>query len=100
MKTITDICYNRKDVFEIVTEFPRNYVLWNIGRRNFPHPGFIPLAEPTKECNYYIKLNTLKALKLDDEDLCLYLIHMGHRRRITRETFLQLIEEYKAKSAA
>ena len=27
--------YNRKDIFEIVDEYPHGYIVWPIGRRNF-----------------------------------------------------------------
>lgn len=47
MNTLVTNNYNRKDVFEIVEKFPNGYVIWNIGRRNFPFKGYIPLAKPT-----------------------------------------------------
>lgn len=41
--------YNRKDIFEIVDEYPHGYIVWPIGRRNFPFTGYVPLAKPTDE---------------------------------------------------
>lgn len=36
--------YGTIHTFEIVSEFPHGYIIWNIGRRNFPHEGYIPLV--------------------------------------------------------
>lgn len=97
MEKIIDRNYGRTDVFEIVTEFPNGYVLWNIGRANFPHPGFIPLARPKPENKYYIRLDTLKALRLDDEDLCLHLMREGHRRWMDAPTFFEVVADWESK---
>ena len=36
----------RTDKFKIVDTFPLGYIVWPIGRENFPFPGYIPLAKP------------------------------------------------------
>lgn len=60
--------------FEIVTEWPKGgYVVWNIGRHNFEHEGYIPLAQVN--ANYTVNPITLKALYVGDEDLCLAVLH-------------------------
>lgn len=86
----------RTDEFEIVNEFPHGYVLWNIGRENFPFPGFIPIAQPKPENMYHIRLDTLKALRLDDEDLCLHLMREGHRRWMDAPTFFEVVADWTA----
>ncbi len=65
---------DNKYVFEVVTEWPRGgYVVWNIGRHNFEHEGYIPLAQVDGRC--YINPQTLKALYVGDEALCLAVLH-------------------------
>ena len=69
-KKIIDVKYNRTDEFDVVDEWPEGgYVVWNIGRHNFLHPGYIPLAQVTAD--YHIVPETLKALYVGDESLCL-----------------------------
>ena len=41
----------RTDKFKIVDTFPHGYIVWPIGRENFPFPGYIPLAKPHREKN-------------------------------------------------
>lgn len=65
--------YNRKDIFEIVDEYPHGYIVWPIGRRNFPFTGYVPLAKPTDE-PYHIDINTLKAIKVNDNALITFLM--------------------------
>jgi hypothetical protein len=71
MEKIIDKGYWRIDEYEIVTEWPwGGYVVWAIGRGNFPHPGYLPLAQPAQD-EYHIRIDTLKALYVGDEALCL-----------------------------
>lgn len=91
---IVDINYGRTDEFEVVTEWPWGYVLWNIGRENFQHPGYIPLAKPTTESQYYIRLDRLKALYLGDEELCLRIIKEGHKHWVDKDRFNEIMKEY------
>lgn len=47
--------------YEVVDRWPREgYEVWNIGRHNFEHEGYIPLAQVN--ANYTINPITLKAL--------------------------------------
>lgn len=80
---------DRADRFEVVETFPRGYVVWNIGRRNFPFPGFIPLAKPSRENPYRIDLGSLKALRCEHSDAILY---AAGRKQITKAVY----EEYMA----
>lgn len=71
MAKLIDKSWFRTDEFEIVTEWPKGgYVVWAIGRDNFQHPGYLPLAQPAQE-KYHIRTDTLKALYIGDEALCL-----------------------------
>lgn len=70
MEKIVDKHWFRTDEFEVVTEWPRGYIVWAIGRENFQHPGYLPLAQIAEE-KYHIRTDTLKALYVGDEALCL-----------------------------
>lgn len=61
-KTFTDVNFERKDTFTVTDTFPEGYVVWPIGRRNFPHPGFVPLARTT-EVPFQVSLKGLMALR-------------------------------------
>lgn len=67
----------RTDVFEIVNIFPKGYLVWPIGRDNFPHVGYIPLARPTGE--HHVSLKDLKALKMESEEIALHVLEMAIR---------------------
>lgn len=82
METIVDKSYwGRTDTFEVVDEFPAGYIVWNIGRRNFQHPGFVPLAKPDPNHPYHILLTDLKALRCKDEETALLVMYLAHHRR-------------------
>lgn len=80
-----------KYIFEIVDELPMGYVIWNIGRRNFPFEGYIPLCQIV--CDYNINPNTLKALKVKNEEFALKLMDLNHRKRLTNYVLKKIIEE-------
>lgn len=66
----TTFITDKDRVFEVVNKWPRGgYKVWNIGRHNFEHEGYIPLAQV--DGRYYVNQKTLKALYVGDEALCL-----------------------------
>lgn len=65
----------RTDVFEIVDTFPAGYVVWAIGRDNFPHEGYIPLAKSTGK--FTVSTDGLKALKMESEEIALHVLKMA-----------------------
>ena len=90
MNTLVTEDYNRKDIFLIVDEFPCGYVVWNIGRGNFPFKGYIPLAKPTNT-PYNIDLHSLKAIKVVDDDLADSILKDAGRRKIDKDEFQRII---------
>ncbi len=71
-KIYNKTCFNEKiDVFEIVEKIPAGFFVWNIGE-NMGSNEYIPLAHDlhpeNKDC-YEINPSTLKALKLQPEDV-------------------------------
>lgn len=93
MKTLTRTSWYRNDIFEIVDVFPAGYVLWNIGRDNFPFPCYIPLARPNGK--YTIDLTTLKTIKVSDEKMALHLMNISHRYTIDKNKFYEIVEKKK-----
>lgn len=63
-KIINTSWFGRVDVFQIVDEFPCGYSVWNIGRKNFPFPGYLPLGR----FKDYVMVEgcVLKAIKADE----------------------------------
>lgn len=62
---------NRNDIFEIVEKIPSNYFVWNIGE-NMGTDEYIPICEdlhPGDKDSYDINTNTLKAIKLNVEEV-------------------------------
>lgn len=80
----------REDRFQVVEQFPTNYVIWNIGRENFPFKGYIPLAKPVNR--YHIDLKSLKALKVKDEKTALMLLKQAGRREVGFDRFNELMK--------
>ena len=80
----------RTDKFKIVDTFPLGYIVWPIGRENFPFPGYIPLAKPHREKKYYIDPESLAALRCEKSDA---ILRLASQTTITREIFLKITNE-------
>lgn len=80
----------RTDNFRIVDTFPRGYIVWPIGRQNFPFPGYIPLAKPHREKKYHIDLSTLAALRCEKSDA---ILRLASQTIINREMFIELMNK-------
>jgi hypothetical protein len=96
MKTIIDKKWYRTDTFEIVEEFPTNYIVWNIGRHNFQHKGYIPLAEIDSSFDdlCHIKTETLKTL-FCGEELSDFIIESASKRDIDKKEFLKIKSNWR-----
>lgn len=73
--TITTKSIWNEDTFEIVDKIPAGYFIWSIGE-NMGHDEYIPLCErlnpeaKKSDSEYYrINRDTLKAIKLDREEV-------------------------------
>lgn len=86
-------------MFEVVDEWPRGYFVWNIGRANFPHEGYLPLAREAS-APYHVRLDCLKAIYIGDEDLCLYVMNRSHyiKGNMTEDKFNEVKKEYESKN--
>lgn len=79
----------RTDTFEVVETFPAGYVVWNIGRHNFPYPGYVPLARPTDQ-PYHIRLESLCAIKVRDEQTALRILEAAGQGEVNEDRFIRL----------
>lgn len=80
----------REDRFQVVENFPTNYVIWNIGRENFPFEGYIPLAKMKDKI--YVDMESLKALKVKDEKTALMLLKQAGRKSVNFDRFNELMK--------
>lgn len=74
MEKFVDKKWFRTDVYDIVDQFPEGYIVWNIGRQNFNHPEYIPLALPDPEQEFHVLTKGLKALKVESEELAKFIM--------------------------
>lgn len=86
---IIDEKFGRKDVFEIVEEYPEGYIVWPIGRHNFQHPGYLPLAKIVGD-GFHIDRNSLKAIRVD-EDIANTILQEAIIRGVDKEKFKRMI---------
>lgn len=91
MKTIIDETHwGRIDRYEVVDEWPAGCVVWNIGRQNFRHEGYLPLAYVT---GYQVDMSRLKAYHVGDEALCLKVLAAAGRGTVDYERFKTIRDE-------
>ena len=84
-------CNGRLDTFKIVDKFPNGYIVWNIGRANFPFIGYVPLAKPDPELPYHICTDSLRAIKCDSEETAHNILRQEGRYEVNKEKFLKLL---------
>lgn len=87
-KFVDDNGWGTIHTFEIVPDFPYGYIVWNIGRQNFPHEGYIPLCVADENC--YVDLSTLKALKVANEEFALTVLKEAGKHHITRRGYFKM----------
>lgn len=91
MKTIIDETnWGRIDRYEVVDEWPAGCIVWNIGRENFRHEGYLPLAYVT---GYQVDMSRLKAYHVGDEALCLKVLAAAGSSKVDYERFKQIRDE-------
>lgn len=78
--------------FKTVDEFPDGYVVWNIGRYNFPIPGYIPICKPEKGTRN-VDLNKLKAIKVGNEKKASKIMAAARFDTIGKKEFQKLISK-------
>lgn len=81
----------RTDKFEVVQDFIKGTVIWNVGRENFNFKGYIPLVNMDDR---YTVFGQKYALKVDSEELALYLLRQANFETIDQDKFNELVEEF------
>lgn len=82
---------DRIDNFKVLTEFTKGLQIWNISREGFNFKGYIPLVNV--DDNYSV-VGTKYALKVDSEELALYLLRRASFGTIDRDKFNELVEKF------
>lgn len=92
MMTIIDETYwGRIDRYEVVDRWPAGCVVWNIGRQNFRHEGYLPLAYVSAD--YRVDMSRLKAYHVGDEALCLKVLKAAGCGTVDYERFKTIRDE-------
>ncbi len=71
MKIKTKDTFGNTNEYEVVEKMPNGYFVWNIGA-NMGTDEYIPIAEwkhPENKENFDINSDTVKAIKMDPEDV-------------------------------
>lgn len=84
-----------RNSFSVVDVFPEKAIVWNIGRHNFRHKCYVPLAfiDTSWGDEFHIDPNNLMAIKVDSEQKALQIIEAAHHRTINKEAFIQLMQQ-------
>ena len=83
--------------FEIVESFPDGAFVWNIGRQNFKHECYIPLAflDTTYPDPYHVDVKRLKAIKVKSEKIALNIMEMAGEATVGKKEFEDVIDFYE-----
>ena len=84
--------YNSREayVYEISDTFPDGYIVWNIGRENFPFREYIPIVKPHPDIPYHICTEGMMAFKCESEEMALAILHEACRKGVDKAKFLKL----------
>lgn len=76
--------------FELVSEVPLGYEIWNIGRNMAP--GYLPLCRPDPLRLWHVEVDTLKAIKIEGAEYILDAIGGGQN---TLEKMERYVKRYR-----
>ena len=91
MTIINESYWGRIDRYKVVDTWPAGCVVWNIGRENFRHEGYLPLAYVSAD--YQVDMSRLKAYHVGDEALCLKVLAAAGCGTVDYERFKQIRDE-------
>lgn len=77
--------------FEVVNDFPDKFVVWNIGRENFPVLGYIPLCKLFN--GYNVDVTQLKALFVGSEQRAKKIAQLAGKHQFKKKDFLKFMED-------
>ena len=86
--------------FEIVESFPEGAFVWNIGRENFKHECYIPLAflDTNFPDPYHVDVKRLKAIKVDSEEIAIYIAEVAHWKTVDKKEFEEIIKSFEVRN--
>lgn len=76
-------------IFEVVDEFPDGYIVWNIGRNNFKHKGYIPLCKDDN--NFQVDFDSLKAIYVGSEEVASKIAKEAGEHVVGKKRFIELV---------
>ena len=79
-------------IFEIVSEFPYGYKIWNIGREHFKFENYIPLCRTYN--GFCVDVKTLKAFKVSSEEFALKLMDISMTKGLSDKKLREMILEH------
>ena len=86
--------------FEIVESFPEGAFVWNIGRQNFKHECYLPLAflDTSYDDPYHVDVRRLKAIKVESEEIAIYIAGVAHWKTIDKKEFEEIIKSFELRN--
>ena len=85
--------------FEIVESFPDGAFVWNIGRHNFPHECYVPLAflDTSFPDLCHVDVKRLKAIKVESEEIAIYIAEVAHWKTVDKKEFEEIIKSFEVR---
>lgn len=86
--------HHKGDDFEVVSECPDGYFVWNIGREHFPFERMLPLAQYDKsgeEWERRVDRKSLKALEVRSEECALEVLKVAGHREVDKAALTILL---------
>ena len=86
--------------FEIVESFPEGAFVWNIGRQNFMHECYIPLAvlDRSYPDPYHVDVKRLKAIKVESEEIAINIAEVAHWKTVDKKEFEEIIKSFEVRN--
>ena len=86
--------------FEIVESFPEGAFVWNIGRQNFKHECYLPLAflDTSYPDLYHVDVKRLKAIKVESEEIAIYIADVAPYKTIDKKEFEEIIKSFELRN--
>ena len=83
--------------FEIIESFPDDAFVWNIGRHNFPHECYVPLAflDTSFSDLCHVDVKRLKAIKVESEEIAIYIAEVAHWKTVDKKEFEEIIKSFE-----
>ena len=82
---------------EIIESFPDDAFVWNIGRHNFPHECYVPLAflDTSFPDLCHVDVKRLKAIKVESEEIAIYIAEVAHWKTVDKKEFEEIIKSFE-----